>query len=168
MDVIETPQIAHQPIQASPSKPSLKKDRGHPVFGITRKSSESATGEQVKRGNTLAKTPDTTQLNKTDQDRLPIPSEDYLITQMPILKSDIRIPYPKESKKNGVQGVVVMDLLIDSTGKVREVNLVEGPNSEINEAALSAAKNFLFHSALIRDQPVAVRIRYAYRFVLER
>jgi outer membrane biosynthesis protein TonB len=48
------------------------------------------------------------------------------------------------------------------------VSLIEGPNAELNAAAMAAAKGFQFSPALIRNKPVVVRIRYTYRFVLER
>ena len=87
---------------------------------------------------------------------------------MPKLKSEVRVPYPTEAKKKGIQGAVVMDLLIDQNGKVRQVNLIEGPGYGLNEAALDGMKNFLFEPAKIGNQNVAVRIRYSYRFVIEK
>jgi TonB family protein len=87
---------------------------------------------------------------------------------MPQLKAEGRIAYPPESKKKSVQGDVVMDLLIDTMGKVREATLVEGPNQELSQAALAAAKGFQFSPAMIREKPVAVKIRFIYHFVLER
>ena len=63
---------------------------------------------------------------------------------------------------------VIMNLLIDESGKVREVSLVEGPYAELNAAAITAARGFQFTPAMIQKKQVAVRIRYVYRFVLER
>lgn len=63
---------------------------------------------------------------------------------------------------------MIMNLLIDDSGKVREASLIEGPDAELNAAAMAAAKGFRFSPAMIQKQPVAVRIRYIYRFVLER
>ncbi len=167
IEIYEAPVQAPQPVRlAAPKKE--EKPRAHEVFGITPKSVASDQGETVKAGNTVAKAPDQEQLRPGDPDALPIPSEDYLVTNMPALLSEVRIPYPRESKKKGIQGAVVMDLLIDATGKVREATLVEGPNQELSAAALAAAKGFRFTAALIQDKPVAVRIRYLYRFVLER
>ncbi|RYZ73549.1 MAG: energy transducer TonB, partial [Proteobacteria bacterium] len=54
------------------------------------------------------------------------------------------------------------------TGKVRQANLVSGPGYGMNEAALQAIGSFEFEPAQVGEQAVAVRIRYSYRFVLER
>ena len=167
IEVIEAPKVAPKAIEFTQPKEPPKRPKQHEVFGITRKAVTSTEGDVVKAGNTIAKTPDQETLKPGDQDALPIPSEDYLVTRMPELKSDVRIPYPPASKKLGIQGPVIMDMLIDSSGKVREVKLVEGPNSELSAAAVSAAQDFRFTPALIQDKAVAVRIRYIYRFILE-
>jgi TonB family protein len=152
-----------------PEPKKVEKKQPRAVFGLSRKSITSdQTGEEVKLGNTVAKTPDQEKLKPEDADQLPVPTEEYLVTRMPELAQEVRVPYPAEARRKGLQGAVVMDLLIDESGKVREAKLVQGPEESLNQAALSAVHGFLFRPALIQDKPVAVRIRYAYRFVLER
>ena len=168
IDVIESPQAAPLPVRMTEARPRPKPQTAHEVFGISPKAASIDEGLAVKAGNTVAKAPDDERLRPGDLDSLPIPSDEYLVTTMPQLKAEVRVAYPPESRKKGVQGAVVMDLLIDTTGKVREATLVEGPNQELSQAALVAAKGFQFSPAAIKDKPVAVRIRYTYRFVLER
>jgi len=168
IEIIEAPKAAPLPIQMTEPKPRPAKPVAHEVFGISPKAVASDEGVDVKAGNTLAKAPDQETLKPGDLDALPIPSEEYLVTKMPELRAEVRIPYPPESKKKGIQGAVVMDLLIDGLGKVREAILVEGPNQELSAAALAAARGFQFVAAQVKDKAVAVRIRYKYRFVLER
>ena len=166
-EVIEAPKLSPQAVQLNQAKAPPKKARGHEVFGISRKSITSTEGEDVKAGNTIAKTPDLEKLKPSDADSLPVPSAEYMISQMPKLKFEVRIPYPPGAKKNGTQGAVVMDLLIDKNGQVREVVFIDGPASDLNAAALEAAKGFQFIPAMIQEKAVAVKIRYSYRFILE-
>jgi periplasmic protein TonB len=168
IQILEAPKIAELPVRVIEPKVREKKPLGREVFGISPKSVTSEQGEEVKAGNTVAKAPDQEVLKPGDPDALPVPSEEYLVTSMPELKSEVRVPYPPEARKRGISGAVIMNLLIDTLGKVREVSLVEGPNAELNSAAIAAAKGFQFTPAMIRDKPVAVRIRYKYNFVLER
>ncbi|MES2803145.1 MAG: TonB family protein [Bdellovibrionota bacterium] len=141
------------------------------VFGVSRKAimaeDSSKTTAEIKQGNTVAKENDQLSLEKDDPDSIPIPADDYLVTKQVTLLRDVRIPYPAEAKKNNVEGAVVMDLIIDQDGKVRSVELVAGPGVGLNEAAVQAVRSFLFSPAMVRDQKVAVKIRYTYRFVLE-
>jgi protein TonB len=170
--VIEMPIVASQPLRPTatqaPPKPSENKVKPRAVFGVSRKSVTATDGVDVKAGNTVAKDPDTKQLRPEDADALPIPTEEYLVSKMPELLEDVRVPYPPEAKKRNVEGAVLVDLLIDAAGAVREAVLVEGPGYGLNEAAVEAVKRLRFRAAEVDGQAVAVRIRYAYRFVLER
>jgi protein TonB len=157
-------------ISARPEPKKEPKKAPRAVFGQSRKAITSEAPEAVesKAGNTLAKDPDKDLLKPEDPDSLPVPTEEYMVTQMPELAQEVRIPYPSEAKRKGAEGAVVMDLLIDSSGKVRDAQLVQGPEGSLNAAAMQAIHGFLFKPARIQDKAVAVKIRYAYRFVLER
>ena len=161
------PKLSPQAVQMTEPKAPPKRPSMHEVFGASRNALSAPEGEAVKSGNTVAKAPDQEKLRPGDAESLPIPSEEYLVTQMPRLKIEVRIPYPPEARKKGNQGAVVMDLLIDTGGKVRKVDYIEGPDPYLNAAAVEAAKSFEFTPAMIQDKPVSVKIRYSYRFVLE-
>jgi len=168
--VIENPKVQATPtlkVSEAVPRPDPKK-KVEKVFGASRRAVEDQRqGLQVKVGNTLATEVDTKTLSKEDED-LPIPTDEYLVSSMPAVLSEIRIPYPPEARKQGVEGPVVMDLLIDAEGKLRDLRLISGPAESLNQAALQAVRNFRFRAARVGDKSVAVRIRYVYRFVLEK
>jgi protein TonB len=171
IEVLDAPRaspaaIEQKPLAPVPQRRSEPRRRG--VFGVTRRSLVAEEGEDVKAGNTVAKEVDTTQLRPGDEESLPIPADEFLVTAMPELASEVRVPYPREAREKKVQGAVVMEILIDAQGVVREAILVSGPGAGLDEAALEAVRSFRFRPARIEERPVAVRIRYAYRFVLEK
>jgi protein TonB len=140
------------------------------IFGASRESYTDKTlgkdGVEAKKGNTLAKEVDKTQLLDSDASSLPTPTEEYLVSEMPVPLSEVRPVYPKEAKDKQIEGSVAMDVLIDDKGKVRLASVIEG--SEIFRAsALEAMKKFLFRPAKVDGKPVAVRIRYSIKFKLE-
>lgn len=145
--------------------------RPRQVFGLNRNALTAAPDDagalDVKAGNTSAKAPDAEKLTDADANALPIPADEYLVTEMPRIVEEIRVPYPESARKKRVQGAVLFDLLIDASGTVREARLIDGPGEGLNEAAQSAVERLRFAPAKVQDRPVAVRIRYAYRFVLE-
>ena len=173
-DVIENPapSAAAKPVPLDRTKPPPPKNERRAVFGHSATAlsaaATDASAPAVKAGNTVAKEADHETLRDDDSKRLPVPADEYLVTAMPKLASEIRIPYPAEAKRAGVEGPVLFELLIDASGKVREATLVRGPGFGLNEAALAAVRGFTFSPARVQDKPVAVKIRYAYRFVLER
>jgi TonB family protein len=152
-------------------KKAKKKDVGakRKVFGVSKKSlrSDETSSIKTKTGNTIAKKIDQKKLKKGDEESLPIPEEDYMVTAMPRVLSEYRNPYPKEAKEKGIEGKVILEILIDNEGKVRKATLVYGPGFGLNEAALASIKKFKFVPAQIGDQAVAVVIRYGINFVLE-
>lgn len=171
-EVIERPVEAPQVNLTQPPPPQKEEPPesvpARKVFGVARNShSEEKSDVGVKAGNTLAAAPDNEILKDTDATSLPIPTDEYLVSKMPSVASEVHIPYPAEAKVKKIEGKVVMELLIDATGSVRQAKLISGPGFGLNEAALSAIRNFRFRPAEVDGKAVAVRIPYTYNFVLK-
>jgi protein TonB len=164
-EVKERPKVVLKSInQPAPENKPVRE-----VFGASRNSytdSSVADGVEIKKGNTLAKEVDTLKLQDSDADALPTPTEEYLVSDMPVLLSEVRPNYPQEAKEKQLEGVVSLDVLIDEKGSVRQVSVIEG--LEIFRAgAVEAMKKFKFKPAKVDGKPVAVRIRYSIKFKLE-
>lgn len=152
-----------KPVDIRKPVPEPMKPKQPPAFGINRNTlTNEGSGVQVKSGNTLAK-----EVDKVEAENdLPIAVEEFLVTKMPRLRKELRIPYPEEAKAARIEGPVVMDILVDDQGRVRDAVLVNGPAESLSAAALAAVKSFEFDPAQVDGKSVAVRIRYIYRFVL--
>jgi TonB family protein len=83
----------------------------------------------------------------------------------PELEADSPARYPAELAGSGVEGAVELLLLIDESGEVAEAVLSSSPNPLLAEAALHAAAGLRFVPAKLAGSPVAVRIRFSYRFL---
>jgi len=165
--------LKSRPIRIKPvKKKKIKKRRIKPrkVYGISRKTIKvkDRSAPVVKAGNTIAKKGDKKVLKKSDEQSLPIPQEEYLVTSMPKIIEEFRVPYPEGAKMANVEGKVILEILIDQNGKVRKATLISGPGKGLNRAALEAIYKFKFRPAKIGNQKVAVLIRYGINFVLER
>ena len=77
-----------------------------------------------------------------------------------------KIEYPKMAMKQGIEGVVYLELFIDENGNIRRVNVLKDPGYGFAEAAIAALDGIICKPALVNDKPVAVRFRYPIRFVL--
>jgi TonB family protein len=165
-EVSEKPKV----VLKSVNEPIPDSKPAREVFGASRSSytdeSLGSEGIEAKKGNTLAKEVDKTTLLDSDADSLPTPTEEYLVSEMPRVLSEVRPNYPKEAKERELEGTVVLDVLIDEQGKVRQVSVIEGESVFRNEA-LVAMKKFLFKPARVEGKTVAVRIRYSLKFLLE-
>ena len=157
---------AIKPFAFAKAKPAKKLAK--PVFGMHNKTLTSDQGLAIKAGNTIAKDLDDDRLDSKDAEPLPNPTDDFLVNQMPKLKKYFTIPYPKSAQDSGIEGPVVIELLIDQKGYVRDTTLVKGLDEELDKIALTNIRKFEFEPALMDNKPVAVKLLFTYRFKLER
>ncbi len=94
-------------------------------------------------------------------------SEEYEVSELPVLIHEVRSPYPPAARARKIQGAVILDLVVRSSGEVGSVKVVQSPAPELSEAAMKAVREFKFRPARLKDKPVAIQIRYTYRFILE-
>jgi len=75
--------------------------------------------------------------------------------EAPKMLSTIKITYPKEAKKNGIDGIVTVSVLISKTGLVEEAEIVNGI-PELDESAIKAIKKVKFKPGKHKGKPVNV------------
>lgn len=85
----------------------------------------------------------------------------------PVLQSFVDAPYPPEAEKAGLEGNVTLQLDIDATGQVTKAVVIDPVGHGFDEAAVEAAKKFVFQPARRNGKPIAARINYRYRFSLK-
>ena len=85
----------------------------------------------------------------------------------PVLLRFVNAAYPDSLIAKGVEGIVLLDLLIDTLGHVDSVAIVKGFNRVLDSAAVYAALRFSFSSACLDTTPVPVILQYAYRFSID-
>ncbi len=90
--------------------------------------------------------------------------QDAGVVERPTLVSDAVPEYPTKAWADQVEADVVVLLTVDEEGAVTDVELVEPAGHGFDESALVAARNLRFTPAKIDGAPVAVQIRYTFRF----
>ncbi len=81
-------------------------------------------------------------------------------------KNFVRPSYPNIARTAGIEGTVILQLLVDTNGKVLEAKVLKKLHPELDRAALDAAYKTSFYPAKQRDKPVKVWVSYPIRFVL--
>ena len=75
--------------------------------------------------------------------------------------------YPSRARARGVEGLVVLRLLVSADGKVEKVSVVESnPEGVFEQAAIDAARQTRFQPATYQGQPVKMDIEWPVRFKL--
>ena len=112
-------------------------------------------------------------IQETEKEVVEVEDIDYVpqhkisvVPEIPTKAILSKIEYPKMAMKQGIEGVVYLELFIDENGNIRRINVLKDPGYGFAEAAIAALDGITCKPALVNDKPVAVRFRYPVRFVL--
>jgi protein TonB len=139
-----------------------------PVFGISMESTSSAgTGPALPVGNTLQTKPGHAKVAAADVKPLAAPAQAYEVTKMPVPIGDCKGNYyTEEAKQAGVEGTVVLKVLVGEDGRVRDVKIVQGLPHGLTESAVRAVKACRYTIGEKDGKPVPVWVPGRIRFVL--
>lgn len=174
-----------------PRPPSPRKDRPPPsvpspasapdtpssprAFGIRLENTVQAapgTGIAIPVGETLAAPPPAPVRPRLGSpggrgdgtgDTTPVAS----VQEMPKVVGESVAEYPDEARRLGIQGKVVLEVVVDEEGGVSRVRVLKGLHPLLDSAAVQAARGLRFSPARVGGRPVSVKIPYTYVFVLD-
>ena len=138
-----------------------------PLFTLLATSPVSATELPAEDVATEAQaadessTPPPTAEESTAEEELPP------LIKEPALVQFVEAPYPPDAEAQRVEGTVGLLIEIDETGVVSHVEIDSPAGHGFDEAALEAAKQFVFSPAEDEYGPVPVLIEFAYGFALD-
>jgi TonB family protein len=72
--------------------------------------------------------------------------------------------YTEEAKQAGLQGMVLVSLVVNPRGNVQDVHVVQSIGRTVDDEAVAAAKQWKFRPALYNDVPIAVNAYAALEF----
>jgi protein TonB len=124
--------------------------------------------------------PDAVSLSKRVEEK-PLPVEDssqsgsvpgdssaQLQEAMPLYRINRPPHYPPLAREEGIEGTVMLDVRVDTTGRVQEVHLAASSGSALlDQAALTAVEAWIFQPARKGAEPVEKWVRIPMRFQLQ-
>lgn len=144
--------------------PPPPKEVAAPVVPI-----EAAEGEEAD---------DDAEIAPTSFDRIedvppppPPPSEQaqefYAFDEPPVLVKFVNPKYPDLARQAGIEGTVLLNVLVGDDGKVLQVSVIQSDvTPAMEKAAIEASKQFMFKPAKQRTVPVKARVAIPIRFKL--
>ncbi|MGD0963847.1 MAG: TonB family protein [Candidatus Acidiferrales bacterium] len=81
----------------------------------------------------------------------------------PLLVSQVLPEYPALARQAHIEGAVVVEILIEKSGRVGDVKVVSGPPA-LRQAAVDAVRRWKYQTTLLNGQPMAVRMSVTIRF----
>jgi TonB family protein len=161
------------PPSAAPPPPSREAPQ-EPVLlpGITLESTSQGGSLAVSAGNTLYGQPPRTANDPAEAK--PYKAERYVaasqVNELPSVEGrpdSLRPFYPEAARQRGVEGDVVLRLLIDADGSLAKVDVIGDPGAGLGAAGARAIRQFRFRPGKVGGQPVATTITYVLHFVLD-
>jgi len=154
-----------EPPPNEPPPPEAKAEPPPVVVGLTLRSTTTAGTFDAPVGNTLAGKAPEKAADPASVRPSPVPL--YELDSQPTVIGEVRIPYPEDARSRGIEGTVVLSVLVDETGHVRTVKILSGPGGGLDQAAAKAVERIRFRPATRKGQPVAAQITYRYTFLLD-
>ena len=94
-------------------------------------------------------------------------SEFYAFDEPPVLVKFVNPKYPDLARQAGIEGSVLINVLIAEDGKVLSASVIQSDvTPAMEKAAIEAARQFLFKPAKQRTVPVKARMAIPIRFKL--
>lgn len=94
----------------------------------------------------------------------------HKISSIPVIptKSILdRIEYPPMALRQGIEGVVYLELFIDSKGVIKNIKVLKDPGYGFAKAAVAAFKGITCVPAVANGKACAVRFRYPVKFTMD-
>jgi periplasmic protein TonB len=93
------------------------------------------------------------------------PIEFWAVEDKPVITKQVPPRYPEVARKAGIQGTILVRVLISKEGRVQQAEVLRGKDI-FHKAALTAVKQYHFSPAKQNDRPVPVWMALPIRFRL--
>ena len=87
--------------------------------------------------------------------------------QPPVLLKKVEPPYPKAALLMKIQGVVILQAVINRSGLIEELTLQRSANPLLDEAAMQAVKQWIYRPATLDGRPVKVYFTVTVNFHIQ-
>ena len=85
----------------------------------------------------------------------------------PVVVKEVKPQYTAEARKAGIQGVVVLDCVVETDGRVGDVTVTKPLEDGLDQEAVKAARQWRFEPGKKDKKPVRVLITLEMTFTLK-
>ena len=69
-------------------------------------------------------------------------------------RAQMRVNYPAQARRNGIQGKVTLKVFVDSTGKLTNMRTISSHHDILSNASMKAASDVKYKPATLNGEPV--------------
>jgi protein TonB len=89
------------------------------------------------------------------------------IKEPTLLTPNIKPTYPQVAKDASIQGLVIVEAVIDEEGRVTNARVIKPVHGLLDQAALEAVRRWTYTPTLLNGAPVSVLLNVAVNFALQ-
>lgn len=104
---------------------------------------------------------------ETDIETSPAPDDFIVVDQEPAKVSQDAPEYPSVARAAGIEGTVLVRVLVGKNGRVKDAIYIDGPEA-LKEAALKSARTSVWRPALVDHKPLEVWVNMPVTFRLRK
>jgi len=175
MQPAEAEKIAVEPVPSEPEAEEAEKLEqeipDNTIFGT-----ESTAGDESGTADTISGTESTAgdesgtadTISGTEGTAGDESATAFIKEAIPQYRNNPLPVYPKVARRRGHQGTVLLEVLVDRNGGVRDLRVFRSSgHTTLDDAALASVKNWLFDPGMRGSRPVEMWIRLPVRFQLK-
>ena len=172
IDIPQPPSIKRESLPQSPiSALPTKAENALPIpipdaIADSEKTIESQDKLSWQTDPILTKGNEKIEIDETGTELDPLPNAVQLFEKEPMVVETAVPEYPEIAQRVGMEGNVIFQVLLDKEGKVKKVLPLKTSEEIFTDAALDAAKKWVFTPALMNGKPVQVWVAIPFRFRL--
>ena len=84
----------------------------------------------------------------------------------PVVLTEVKPQYTAEAKRAGIEGTVLLECVVETTGKIGEVKVTKALDDGLDQEAIKAARRWTFEPGKKDGKPVRVQIALEMTFTL--
>lgn len=97
---------------------------------------------------------------------LPTPVPYFKLSDLPRFIHQETPVYPEDMRASGITGIVEVVVLLDKTGKVRQITILKSAGESFDQAAINAINASTFVPARVDGKPVSALLKMPVKFKL--
>lgn len=164
------PKSAAKPVpRQAPETPKPQSESQDPVVGLDEGSfGESGSGAGFQVGNTQLGDPTPIAQPPPAPPAAAVEGPRPKLVEARVLSQPQPIEYTADARELGIEGLVIVELDIDETGKVTRVRLRKSLHESLDRAVLEAIRSWTFAPATLAGKAIPSTLFRRARFELER
>jgi protein TonB len=163
--------VKKKPVRKPRPKPKPKKIV-KPVVKPEQKDMVKAVPEPAVESSAVPDAPVQTEMStvaeKTPVIGTPAPGSGITREARPLYRINPPPPYPRIARKRGFQGVVVLEVLVDTSGRPADLRVLSSSGHPIlDRTAMAAVKHWVFEPGTRGEEKIKMWVRVPIRFQLK-